>query len=79
MKLLSMRLQKRANLNHKRETSLTKGQTLVEFVLILSIFVLAMIAVTAGLSRGFGVATKKYIYLYDFNPLIQETLKRFSY
>lgn len=79
MKLLSARSQKRAKLNHKRKTSLIKGQTLVEFVLILSVFVLAMMAITAGLSRGFGVATKKYIYLYDFNPLIKETLKRFSY
>ena len=79
MKLSSARSQKRANLNHKRRTSLIKGQTLVEFVLILSIFVLAMMTITAGLSRGFGIATKKYIYLYDFNPTIKETFKRFSY
>lgn len=79
MKLLSARLQKKANLKHKRKTSSIKGQTFIEFVLILSIFVLAMMTITAGLSRGFGIATKKYIYLYDFNPTIKETFKRFSY
>ncbi|NQT90355.1 MAG: hypothetical protein HQ558_03780 [Candidatus Omnitrophica bacterium] len=79
MKPLSMRFQKTANLKSKKKASSIKGQTVVEFVLILSVFVLAMMAITAGLSRGFGVATKKYLYMYDFNPTKDGSSKRFSY
>jgi hypothetical protein len=77
MRLLSARYQKKENL--RKNAPSIRGQTVVEFVLVMSIFAVAMLAITAGLSRGFGIATKRYIYMYDFNPTQREDFKRFSY